>query len=307
MIIHHMRANGISRTPQTSSHSPSIPLLATGVHLIPIHPLFHSNPNPRWQRPPFANHLYLFAPLRSAHSPLVRRAAPTSLASLLLLLRSAPHALRSFGGLRPPLSLRSASYTHPTPFFSPCPPQVGGDEVVWYRIDCKHAGIEAAVHRRFRDFNAILHELKLSFKGSHLATSLPSLPPKEWKLFQDHSDATFIENRRAALETFLRSMMRVPRTINVSTFRQFLGISEGIREVRRGWMHGVDAWWRRARACARVVVCLYPQEAPAWQVAFPPKPPVLGRRPTPAPPHTRRSTLNRVPHRQRWYLRAPRY
>ena len=82
MIIHHMRANGISRTPQTSSHSPSIPLLATGVHLIPIHPLFHSNPNPRWQRPPFANHLYLFAPLRSAHSPLVRRAAPTSLASL---------------------------------------------------------------------------------------------------------------------------------------------------------------------------------------------------------------------------------
>ena len=177
---------------------------------------------------------------------------------------------------------------------------------MWYRIDCKHAGIEAAVHRRFHDFNAILHELKLSFKGSHLATSLPSLPPKEWKLFQDHSDATFIENRRAALETFLRSMMRVPRTINVSTFRQFLGISEGIREVRRGWMHGVDAWWRRARACARVV-CLYPQEAPAWQVAFPPKPPVLGRRPTPAPPHTRRSTLNRVPHRQRWHLRAPRY
>ena len=119
---------------------------------------------------------------------------------------------------------------------------------MWYRIDCKHAGIEAAVHRRFRDFNAILHELKLSFKGSHLATSLPSLPPKEWKLFQDHSDATFIENRRAALETFLRSMMRVPRTINVSTFRQFLGISEGIREVRRGWMLGGDV-------CVRVCAC----------------------------------------------------
>ena len=39
-------------------------------------------PNPRWQRRPFANHLYIFAPLRSAHAPLVRRAAPTSLASL---------------------------------------------------------------------------------------------------------------------------------------------------------------------------------------------------------------------------------
>ena len=50
---------------------PKPPLATNGVHLIPIHPLVHSNPNPRWQRRPFANHLYLFAPLHSAHAPLL--------------------------------------------------------------------------------------------------------------------------------------------------------------------------------------------------------------------------------------------
>ena len=28
--------------------------------------------------------------------------------------------------------------------------EVGGDQVVWYRVDCKHNGIEAAVHLRAR-------------------------------------------------------------------------------------------------------------------------------------------------------------
>ena len=49
--------------------------LTLSLHLCPSLP-------PRRQRRPFANHLYLFASLRSAHAPLGRRSTPTSLASL---------------------------------------------------------------------------------------------------------------------------------------------------------------------------------------------------------------------------------
>jgi hypothetical protein len=62
-----------------------------GVHLIPIHPLVHSKPNPRWQRRPFTNHLYLFARTCPAHAPLVWRDAPTSLASLIHCVQGLMH------------------------------------------------------------------------------------------------------------------------------------------------------------------------------------------------------------------------
>ena len=63
LTLHPLAGNGRPFDPH-----PSL------VPLKPKHPLATARP--------FANHLYLFAPLRSAHSPLVRRAAPTSLASL---------------------------------------------------------------------------------------------------------------------------------------------------------------------------------------------------------------------------------
>ena len=63
-------------------------------------------PLPR-QRRPCANYLYLFAPLHSAHAPLVRRATPTSLASHMSS-RWRPH-LSSMPGRAKLADLNSAS------------------------------------------------------------------------------------------------------------------------------------------------------------------------------------------------------
>ena len=90
-----------ARTPRPIVQSPPHAQTPAGnaVHLIPIHPLVHSIPNPGWQRRP--------------------------LDPLLTILRSAPHTLRTrsahrtrsarFGGLRPPQTRFTCC------FFAPCP------------------------------------------------------------------------------------------------------------------------------------------------------------------------------------------
>ena len=111
--------------------------------------------------------------------------------------------------------------------------EVSGKGVAWYRIDTKNlaTGSGVAVHRRFRGFHFLHRQLGNYFKGSHLFQSLPRPPQKGVKLIQNHQDPNFIEERRLALEAYLRKLMVFPRVPTCQEMLDFLGfVGNHIRE-----------------------------------------------------------------------------
>ena len=56
------------------------------------------------------------------------------------------------------------------------------------------------VHRRFRDFTELDDQIRAALQGHHLQSSLPRLPRKELKFLTDHTDPSFLNERRANLE-----------------------------------------------------------------------------------------------------------
>lgn len=111
---------------------------------------------------------------------------------------------------------------------------VNGDEVVWYRIDTRRisTGMEVAVHRRFRDFHFLHSQLLNHFKGTHLAKSMPQPPAKGIKWLQDHLDPDFVEERRQALESYMKKLLLFPRVGQIQDMHDFLGLMGGrLRET----------------------------------------------------------------------------
>ena len=78
----------------------------------------------------------------------------------------------------------------------------GGKSVVLFRLHTvRELDLrETTVHRRFRDFYAVNEALRSAYKGSHLLSSFPPLPPRSLKLFEDHLSTAFIEKRRWQLQ-----------------------------------------------------------------------------------------------------------
>ena len=68
---------------------------------------------------------------------------------------------------------------------------------------------ETTVHRRFRDFFAVNEALRSAYKGSHLLSSFPPLPPRSLKLFEDHMSMAFIEKRRWQLQDWMFKVSQV--------------------------------------------------------------------------------------------------
>lgn len=113
-----------------------------------------------------------------------------------------------------------------------------GEKVVWYTIrtvkTAKGGGgqrREVTVHRRFRDFVGVNEQIRSSFKGSHLLSSLPKPPARGLKLFSDHFSDSFIEERRNALEQYLRRMCGIPRAFQNQDLLNFVGVMDTTRET----------------------------------------------------------------------------
>jgi len=107
--------------------------------------------------------------------------------------------------------------------------------LTWYPVRAVEKGQPAgqpATHRRFRDFTDLDEAIKAAFSGHHLRSSLPKLPPKSSKLFYDHSDPKFQEQRRAGLDQWLNKLVNIPRVLEVPSVLPFLGIAAALREVR---------------------------------------------------------------------------
>mmetsp|Transcript_29257 Transcript_29257/g.65500 ORF Transcript_29257/g.65500 Transcript_29257/m.65500 type:complete len:389 (+) Transcript_29257:84-1250(+) len=106
--------------------------------------------------------------------------------------------------------------------------------LTWYPVRAVEKGQPAgqpATHRRFRDFTDLDEAIKAAFSGHHLRSSLPKLPPKSSKLFYDHSDPKFQEQRRAGLDQWLNKLVNIPRVLEVPSVLPFLGIAAALREV----------------------------------------------------------------------------
>lgn len=76
------------------------------------------------------------------------------------------------------------------------------EPVVWYTVETERLsdGCRNVVHRRFKDFSSLNSEIKQSFKGHQLLSSLPSFVEKKSKWMVDHTEASFLEDRVRRLD-----------------------------------------------------------------------------------------------------------
>ncbi len=83
--------------------------------------------------------------------------------------------------------------------------------VAVYRVVARAKGAPVEGFKRFSDFVELDRKVRSAFVGSHLLSSLPSLPPKSIKLLNDHTDATFVEQRRQGLQHYMTKLVALPR------------------------------------------------------------------------------------------------
>jgi len=83
---------------------------------------------------------------------------------------------------------------------------------------------EVVVFRRYRDFDKLDRLVRSAFAGSHLLSSLPSLPIKVLNPFADQSDPLFIEHRRQELEVYLQRLIRMPKASHNPDLLRFFSL-----------------------------------------------------------------------------------
>jgi hypothetical protein len=83
--------------------------------------------------------------------------------------------------------------------------------VAVYRVVARARGAPVEGFKRFSDFVELDRKVRSAFAGSHLLSSLPSLPPKSIKLLNDHTDAAFVEQRRQGLQHYMAKLVALPR------------------------------------------------------------------------------------------------
>jgi hypothetical protein len=86
--------------------------------------------------------------------------------------------------------------------YTPCNDGQNEEAVIWYTVETERLtdGCRNVVHRRFKDFSSLNSEIKQSFKGHQLLSSLPNFVEKKSKWMVDHTDASFLEERVRRLE-----------------------------------------------------------------------------------------------------------
>lgn len=111
---------------------------------------------------------------------------------------------------------------------------IDGTKTVWYKIQVSMVQFNKdserlakfEVHRRFRDFRFTYKQIVSAFKGSHLASSLPKHPQREFSFVQDHTEEAFLRGRQSKLENWLRNTLQFPRAASNADVLSFLGMGD---------------------------------------------------------------------------------
>lgn len=89
------------------------------------------------------------------------------------------------------------------------------------------SGVTATSRHRFSEFAAFDAALRRALAKIHMWSNLPALPPRRWRLFVDHTTDAFLEERRAALEAYLRQVLHLPGMVQRGVVRKFLDLDGG--------------------------------------------------------------------------------
>jgi len=82
------------------------------------------------------------------------------------------------------------------------------------------------VLKRFGQFYEMDQAVRLALADkADVLASMPSSPQRKVKLFNDHMEQNFIEERRALLENYLQKMRQVPEVLRCAAFLTFLGVN----------------------------------------------------------------------------------
>lgn len=86
--------------------------------------------------------------------------------------------------------------------YTACHDGHNAEAVMWYKVETERLadGVRNVVHRRFKDFSSLNSEIKQSFKGHQLLSSLPSFVEKKSKWIVDHTDEAFLADRVRKLD-----------------------------------------------------------------------------------------------------------
>uniref|UniRef100_A0A7S0CUY1 PX domain-containing protein n=1 Tax=Amorphochlora amoebiformis TaxID=1561963 RepID=A0A7S0CUY1_9EUKA len=95
-------------------------------------------------------------------------------------------------------------------------------QVVLYQIDVETREREWATFKRFNAFYGFYRKLSKDFKKC----GLPKFPPRHSKVFTDHNDPVFIEQRRKKLDKFMKELFKIPGMSNQECVLDFLGIRD---------------------------------------------------------------------------------
>eukprot|EP00954_Amorphochlora_amoebiformis_P028490 1391748-Amorphochlora_amoeboformis.AAC.1 len=91
-----------------------------------------------------------------------------------------------------------------------------------YQIDVETREREWATFKRFNAFYGFYRKLSKDFKKC----GLPKFPPRHSKVFTDHNDPVFIEQRRKKLDKFMKELFKIPGMSNQECVLDFLGIRD---------------------------------------------------------------------------------
>jgi len=102
---------------------------------------------------------------------------------------------------------------------------------VLYQIDVVNSRKEKeyskwTVLKRFGQFYEMDSLVRSSFEKSDILHTLPATPERKLKLFNDHSNVNFVEQRRVLLENYLQKMVEIEDVVRDKHFLAFLGINE---------------------------------------------------------------------------------
>jgi len=102
---------------------------------------------------------------------------------------------------------------------------------VLYQIDVANSRKEKeyakwTVLKRFGQFYEMDALVRSDFEKNQILNSLPATPERKIKLFNDHTDANFVEQRRVLLENYLQKMVEIEEVVIDKHFLAFLGINE---------------------------------------------------------------------------------
>jgi len=102
---------------------------------------------------------------------------------------------------------------------------------VLYQIDVINSRKEKeyakwTVLKRFGQFYEMDSLVRSSFEKMDILNTLPATPERKLKLFNDHTDVNFVEQRRVLLENYLQKMVEIEDVVRDKHFLAFLGINE---------------------------------------------------------------------------------